>query len=248
MELRLSTLFVSDLHLDGAWPGAIRQFEEFLAGPASKAQALYILGDLFEAWVGDDDPDPARATVLAALRTLTQSGVPCYVMHGNRDFLLQSGFEARSGCQLLADPTIIDLGGRPTLLTHGDVLCTADVAYQRLRAVVRRSAWQRRFMALPLATRQGIAHLARAGSRAHTERTHEQIMDVADTAVQALMRQCGVHTLIHGHTHRPGVHRFTLDGSSAERLVLGAWYEQGSCLRFDQDGFELQTLARSGPE
>jgi UDP-2,3-diacylglucosamine hydrolase len=244
----LSTLFVSDLHLDGAWPGAILQFEQFLAGPASSAQALYILGDLFEAWVGDDDPDPARAAVLAALRSLTQGGVPCYVMHGNRDFLLQSGFEARSGCQLLADPTIIDLGGRPTLLTHGDVLCTADVAYQRLRSVVRRSTWQRRFMALPLATRQGLAQLARAGSRAHTERTHEQIMDVADTAVQALMRQCGVHTLIHGHTHRPGVHRFTLDGSSAERLVLGAWYEQGSCLRFDQDGFELQTLARNGPE
>jgi UDP-2,3-diacylglucosamine hydrolase len=244
----LSTLFVSDLHLDGAWPGAIRQFEQFLAGPARSAQALYILGDLFEAWVGDDDPDPARAAVLAALRTLTQSGVPCYAMHGNRDFLLQSGFEARSGCKLLADPTIIDLGGRLTLLTHGDVLCTADLAYQRLRSVVRRPAWQRRFMALPLATRQRLAQLARAGSRAHTGRMHEQIMDVADTAVEALMRQCGVHTLIHGHTHRPGVHRFTLDGSSAERLVLGAWYEQGSCLRFDQAGFELQTLARNGPE
>src|SRR5271155_25913 len=169
-ELRLSTLFVSDLHLDGAWPGAIRQFEQFLTGPARSAEALYILGDLFEAWVGDDDPDPARAAVLAALHALTQSGVPCYVMHGNRDFLLQSGFEARSGCQLLADPTIIELGGQRTLLTHGDVLCTADLAYQRLRSVVRRPAWQRRFMALPLSTRQGLAQLARAGSRAHTGR------------------------------------------------------------------------------
>ncbi|HEX9139383.1 MAG TPA: UDP-2,3-diacylglucosamine diphosphatase [Steroidobacteraceae bacterium] len=244
----MSTLFVSDLHLDGAWPGAIRQFERFLAGPAHSSQALYILGDLFEAWVGDDDPDPARAAVLASLHTLTQSGVPCYVMHGNRDFLLQSGFEARSGCQLLADPTIIELRGRRTLLTHGDVLCTADFAYQRLRSVVRRPAWQRRFMALPLATRQGLAQLARAGSRAHTGRMHVQIMDVAESSVQALMRECGVHTLIHGHTHRPGVHRFMLDGSNAERLVLGAWYEQGSCLRFDQDGFELQTLARDGPE
>lgn len=241
----MSTLFVSDLHLDGALPAAIEQFEAFARGPARGADALYILGDLFESWVGDDDDDDARARACTALRALTESGVPGYACHGNRDFLLAAGFEQRSGCRIMDDPTIIDLYGEQVLLTHGDLLCTGDLPYQRLRSVVRRPAWQRRFLRLPLATRRQLADAARSGSRAHTGMATPDIMDVSEPAVMAALRSAGVRRLIHGHTHRPGVHEFVLDGASAYRYVLGAWYEQGSCLRCSADGYELLTLPRT---
>jgi UDP-2,3-diacylglucosamine hydrolase len=241
-------LFVSDLHLDAAAPAAISQFIEFLSGPARACEALYVLGDLFEAWFGDDDLDPQRAVVCEALRQLTRSGVPCHVMHGNRDFLLGIGFEARTGCRLLADPTVIDLHGERVLLTHGDALCTADVAYQRLRATVRQPSWQRRFLRLSAATRSALAELARAGSRAHTGRVDERIMDVTPQAVIDAMRACGVRTLIHGHTHRPAVHRLEIDGANALRIVLGAWHDTGSYLRWGRNGYVLEYLARGGPE
>jgi UDP-2,3-diacylglucosamine hydrolase len=242
----MSTLFVSDLHLDSALPAAIAQFEAFARGQARGAEALYILGDLFESWVGDDDDDAGRARVCAALRELTAAGVACYACHGNRDFLLAAGFEQRSGCRVIDDPTIIDLYGERVLLTHGDLLCTGDHAYQRLRSVVRTAAWQRRFLRLPLATRRQLADAARAGSRAHTGMAAPEIMDVSEPAVMAALRAAGVRRMIHGHTHRPGVHEFGLDGASAHRYVLGAWYEQGSCLRCSTDGYELLTLPRSG--
>ncbi|HVN98980.1 MAG TPA: UDP-2,3-diacylglucosamine diphosphatase [Steroidobacteraceae bacterium] len=247
----MTTLFVSDLHLDAALPAAIGQFEEFLAGPAREAEALYILGDLFESWVGDDDDDAGRNQVCAALRALADAGVACYACHGNRDFLLGAGFEQRSGCRIIADPTIIDLYGERVLLTHGDALCTGDLPYQRLRSVVRTDSWQRRFLRLPLATRRLLAEAARAGSRAHTGMAAAEIMDASEAAVAAVLRACGVRTLIHGHTHRPGVHEFTLDGANARRYVLGAWYEQGSCLRCTPGRYELLSLPRSpagGPE
>lgn len=247
----MSTLFVSDLHLDAAHPAAIVQFEALLAGPARDADALYILGDLFETWVGDDDDDPERARVCAALLALSRTGVACHVCRGNRDFLLAAGFERRTGCRLLGDPTVVDLYGQRVLLTHGDALCTADTAYQRLRSVVRSAAWQRRFLRLPLPTRRLLADAARAGSRAHTGMVATEIMDASETAVADVLRACQVRTLIHGHTHRPGVHEFQLDGLPAQRIVLGAWYEQGSCLRWDHSGFDLRTLPREsggGPE
>jgi len=244
----LSTLFVSDLHLDAAFPAAVAQFDSFLQGPARAAEALYILGDLFETWVGDDDEDAERARVCAALRALSDAGVACHVCHGNRDFLLGSGFEQRTGCRLLADPTIIDLYGERVLLTHGDALCTADLSYQRLRSVVRDPAWQRRFLRLPLATRRALADEARAGSRAHTGLSAAGIMDASEEAVVRVMSRCGVRKLVHGHTHRPAVHELMLDGAGAQRIVLGAWYEQGSCLRWDARGYELLSLARGGPE
>lgn len=242
----MSTLFVSDLHLDAAFPAAISQFESFLQGPARSAAALYILGDLFETWVGDDDDDPQRGRVCAALRALSAAGVACHVCHGNRDFLLGAGFEQRTGCRILADPTVVDLYGEKVLLTHGDALCTADLAYQRLRSVVRSGDWQRRFMRLPLATRRLLADAARAGSRAHTGMVAADIMDASDEAIIDVLRACAVRTLIHGHTHRPGVHEFLVDGTTAHRIVLGAWYEQGSCLRWDQNGYELVALPRRG--
>jgi UDP-2,3-diacylglucosamine hydrolase len=240
----LTTLFVSDLHLDALAPAAGEQFRVFLAQRACAAEALYILGDLFETWVGDDDEDPYREQICAALAQLTAGGVPCYVMRGNRDFLLGSGFEARSGAHLIDDPLLIELNGEPVLLTHGDALCTADHAYQRLRAVVRRPIWQRRFLSLPLALRRSLAERARAGSRRHVTYTAAQIMDADEAAVLEVMRACEVKTLVHGHTHRPAVHALELDGVPARRIVLGAWHEHGSCLSWDASGFSLEELPR----
>ena len=238
----MSTLLVSDLHLDGALPDAIAQFESFLSGPVRAAEALYILGDLFESWVGDDDDDPDRARVCAALRALSNAGVACHVCHGNRDFLLATGFERRTGCRILADPTIVERYGERVLLTHGDALCIDDISYQRLRSTVRDRAWQRRFMRLSLATRRTLAEAARQGSRNHTGMVAADIMDANPNAIVNVLRACRVQTLVHGHTHRPGVHEFTVDGVPARRLVLGAWYEQGSYLRWDARGFEAVAL------
>jgi UDP-2,3-diacylglucosamine hydrolase len=240
----LNTLFISDLHLDGANPAAIAQFEAFLAGPARAAEALYILGDLFESWVGDDDDDPDRLRVCQALQQLSGAGIACHVCHGNRDFLLGAGFAERTGCRILTDPVIIERYGERVLLTHGDLLCTGDTSYQRLRSVVRDPGWQRRFLRLPLATRRMLADAARDGSRAHTGMVAADIMDASEAAVNDVLRACRLRTLIHGHTHRPGVHEFNLDGAPALRYVLGAWYEQGSYLRWDALGFELMTLPR----
>lgn len=241
----MSTLLVSDLHLDGALPAAIAEFESFLVGPARAVEALYILGDLFESWVGDDDDDPDRARVCTALRKLSETGVACHVCHGNRDFLLATGFERRTGCRILADPTIVERYGERVLLTHGDALCTDDTAYQRLRSTVRTAAWQRRFVRLSLATRRVLADAARAGSRNHTGMIAADIMDANQTAIVNVLRACQVRTLVHGHTHRPGVHAFTVDGTPAHRYVLGAWYEQGGYLRWDARGFEAVSLERS---
>jgi UDP-2,3-diacylglucosamine hydrolase len=240
----VTTLFVSDLHLDALEPAAGEQFLQFLRLRAPACEALYILGDLFEAWIGDDDQDPHRALICQALRDLSTHGVPCYVMHGNRDFLLQQGFEQRSGARLLADPIIVDLYGERVLLTHGDALCTADRSYQLLRGLVRNPDWQRRFLRLPFKVRRTLAEQARAGSRRHTEHTAAGIMDVDDDAVLAAMRACGVRSMIHGHTHRPGIHHFELDGAPARRIVLGAWHDQGSCLSWGREGLRLEELPR----
>jgi UDP-2,3-diacylglucosamine hydrolase len=243
----VSTLFVSDLHLDAAYPDAARQFIALLRGEARTADALYILGDLFEDWVGDDEVDAHRTAIGIELRALGDSGVPCFVMHGNRDFLLGGQFAAQTGCQLLTDPTIVELVGERVLLTHGDALCTDDHSYQKLRVNVRRPAWQRRFLRLSLATRRVVAGAARAGSQKHTQRSVPQIMDAAPAAVAAAMRACGVSKIIHGHTHRPAIHQFVLNGTPATRVVLGAWYEQGSLLRVSAAGYELASLPRVTP-
>ena len=240
----MSTLFISDLHLDAADPQAGEQFMEFLAMRSVVADALYILGDLFEAWVGDDDQDPGNERVCRALRALTAGGVACFALHGNRDFLLGTGFCERSGCQLLPDPVIAQLDGERVLITHGDALCTDDHAYQELRSIVRAPAWQRRFLALPRTHREQLADEVRAGSRRHTSRTVPNIMDVNAQAVSAAFRATGVRRMVHGHTHRPGVHDIELDGEPAQRIVLGAWYEQGSVLRYERGRYQLRALPR----
>jgi UDP-2,3-diacylglucosamine hydrolase len=240
----MARLFVSDVHLDVSAPRASEQFLEFLATEAAGAEAFYILGDLFEAWVGDDDADPDKARICAGLRALSERGVPCFVMHGNRDFLLGADFCKRSGCRPLPDPVVARLDGEDVLLTHGDALCTDDHPYQELRSVVRQSTWQARFLALPRERRELLANEARAGSRRHTSRTVPTIMDVNAASVAAAFRATGVRRMIHGHTHRPAVHDEVVDGVAVHRIVLGAWYEQGSYLRQEGGSFTLHELPR----
>jgi UDP-2,3-diacylglucosamine hydrolase len=226
----MTTLFISDLHLDEARPAIIEEFQRFLRDDARAADALYILGDLFESWVGDDDDSALATSVAVALHDLRQRGVPLYFMHGNRDFLLGADYARRAGLLLLSDPQVITLGGERTLIMHGDTLCTDDVEYQKFRALVRDPSWQRQFLAQPLDQRRAFAAKARAESRSHTASAKAEIMDVNSSAVAAAMRSHGVRRLIHGHTHRPAMHKFDLDGRAAERIVLGDWYEQASVL------------------
>jgi UDP-2,3-diacylglucosamine hydrolase len=240
----MARLFVSDVHLDAEAPQAIEQFLAFLGAEGARAEALYILGDLFEAWVGDDDRDPEKERVCAGLRSLAERGVACFALHGNRDFLLGPGFSERSGCRLLPDPVVAEFEGERVLLTHGDALCTDDHSYQELRSMVRQRTWQQRFLALPLAHRELLADEVRAGSRRHMARTVPYIMDVNQSAVAAALRAAHARRVIHGHTHRPGVHDFQLDGAAAQRIVLGAWYEEGSYLRYERGGYELRELPR----
>jgi UDP-2,3-diacylglucosamine hydrolase len=240
------SLFASDLHLESATPWAIDAFLAFLDGPARAAISLYLLGDIFEAWVGDDDDDPDYIRACDGLKRLAGSGVAVYAMHGNRDFLLGHEFERRTGAKLLPDPVVVDLHGVPSLLSHGDVFCTEDSQYQQLRSIVRQRSWQRRFLGLPLATRRLLANAARAGSRAHNERTAPTIMDVNPDAVSRAMRATAARRLIHGHTHRPAVHRFELDGNAVERIVLAPWYETASCARIDAHGVRQIPLPRQG--
>jgi UDP-2,3-diacylglucosamine hydrolase len=240
----MSRLFVSDVHLDAAAPEASEQFLDFLRTHAADAEALYILGDLFETWVGDDDPDPAKERIRAGLRALTSNGVGCFILHGNRDFLIGRDFCRDTGSRLLADPIVLDLEGERVLLTHGDALCTDDHSYQELRSTVRTPDWQRRFLALPLADRELIANQARAGSKEHVSRTIPNIMDVNDDAVSTAYRATRVRRIIHGHTHRPGIHDTAIEGEPAQRMVLGAWYEQGSYIQYENGRFELRSLPR----
>lgn len=237
------TLLISDLHLCAERPAITALFLEFLRTEARAGQALYILGDLFEFWAGDEvvELEEFRPTV-EGLRALSASGVPVYVMHGNRDFLVGAGFERASGCRLLPDPTRIDLYGKPVLLMHGDSLCTRDTEYMAFRAIVRDLKWQRDFLAKSLAERETIIREYRKISMANTAAKKPEIMDVTQDAVEETMRTYRVRHLIHGHTHRPAVHSFILDGAPATRTVLGDWYEQGSVLRAVPGGQTLENL------
>lgn len=244
----MTTLFISDLHLDGARPDVTTQFIDFLQHAASQAQHLYILGDLFEAWLGDDDTAPDKLLVRDALRTLTRSGVQCSIMHGNRDFLIGRQFTAATGTELIEDGTVVDLYGRKVLLMHGDTLCTDDHAYQRLRRIVRNRFVQWSLRRLSLRQRQRLAASMRAGSKAHidsVDRSAPYIMDVNQQAVIDVMRKHRVECLIHGHTHRPAVHTLEVAGHQATRIVLGDWYEQGSVLRWTTRGYELVDMKRT---
>lgn len=237
-----NTLLISDLHLCAERPAVTDLFLRFLERDAAECDTLYILGDLFEAWLGDDDTCAENARIVAGLRRLTRDGVPVYIMHGNRDFLIGAEFERLSGCTLLADPSVIDLYGERTLLMHGDTLCTLDTEYQRMRTQLRNPDWQRALLALPLAQRAALAQQYRAQSREKTRVKSEYIMDVEQRTVEDVMRDHHVKRLIHGHTHRPALHEFTIDGHTVQRMVLGDWYEQGSVLRCSAAGCVLDAL------
>lgn len=240
----MTTLFISDLHLDPDSPAIARQFLAFLDGEARSAEALYILGDLFEVWLGDDDPDPAAREIVAALRRLSDSGVPCFVMHGNRDFLIGRRFCEETGARLIDDSTVIEVQGERVLLMHGDVLCTDDTSYQRLRRIMRNPIVQWVVRRLSLARRRALASRMREGSRMHTGTAAPEIMDVNAGAVADAFRASGVRTMIHGHTHRPAVHELFVDGKPVRRIVLGDWHAQGSVLAWSPTGFELRQLPR----
>ncbi len=241
---RRTTLLLSDLHLDPSQPGITEQLIALLRGEARTASAVYILGDLFEAWLGDDDPDPLARSIVQELRALRDTGVPVYFMHGNRDFLIGKRFAEETGCKLLDDGTVVDLHGELVLLMHGDVLCTADTSYQRLRRILRNPATLFVLRHLGLDTRRKLGRKLRAGSQQHVGSTAAEIMDVTPAEVVRAMQRAGVHTLVHGHTHRPAIHALTVDGAPARRIVLGDWHAQGSVLEWSDAGVELRTLKR----
>jgi UDP-2,3-diacylglucosamine hydrolase len=227
----VSALFISDLHLTEERPAANEQFVDFLEGTARRARALYILGDFFEYWIGDDDLEaPFNAIMAGLLRSLTRGGVALYLMHGNRDFLIGERFCAATGAELLADPTVHEIEGVKTLLAHGDTFCTDDADYQNWRSIARSAQWQREFLAKTRAERRSMILGLREKSKAVIQAKPAEIMDVNEAAVAQALREHGVTRLVHGHTHRPGRHALTVDGRPAERWVLPDWYGPGGYL------------------
>lgn len=235
----MSVLFISDLHLEVERPDIAWAFLHFLQTRASHAEALYILGDFFEVWVGDDAMDEFQRSIAQALRQLADSGTRIFLMHGNRDFMLGKRFCREAGCTLLREGSVIELNGEPILLLHGDSLCTRDESYQRLRKRLRNplSLWLLRN--LPLATRHKLARKLRDASRMRTREKAAEIIDVTPEVVPQVMAERGVRTLIHGHTHRPAVHKLLVDGQDAQRIVLGDWDRQGWALEVDAQGYHL---------
>ena len=240
----MTTLFISDLHLQGRQPEIGEQFLGFLEGEAADADALYILGDLFESWVGDDDPNPHYALMKTAIRKLVESGVPVFFMHGNRDFMIGEQFAKETGVVILDDPETIEIFGARVLLSHGDALCIDDVQYQEVRRMTRDPAWQAMMRAKPLAERMAMVEQAREQSRQYNIAVDDDIMDVNQDAVVGTFRERGVDILLHGHTHRPDVHELRLEHRTVRRIVLGDWYEQGSVVRWDEDGPRLESIPR----
>jgi len=239
----MPTLFVSDVHLSAARPALVTRFLRFLEEEARAADALYILGDLFDMWLGDDDPDPLNRRIIAALSALTAAGVPVSVMHGNRDFVLGPRFARETGARLLADPAVVHLCGTPTLLTHGDTLCTDDIGYQRARARYRQPWLLALGLATPRALRAAIGRRLRANSERTKQGLAAAIMDVNPQAVEAVLRAHNCQRMIHGHTHRPARHEHLVDGRRCERWVLADWYRAGSYLRCDDRGCAAVALS-----
>jgi len=240
----MTILFISDLHLELDQPAIGEQFLDFLGDEALEAETLYILGDLFDVWLGDDDPNPYNADMKGALRNLVDADIPVRFMHGNRDFMIGQAFADETGVSLLGDPEIVYLYGRKVLLCHGDSLCTDDSHYQQIRTMTRNPDWQAMMLTKSIEERIAFAVEARQESIARGESISDEIMDVNQGAVEAAMREHGVDMMLHGHTHRPAVHEFQLDDKPATRIVLGDWYEQGSVVRWDESGPHLETLQR----
>jgi len=231
-------LLISDLHLEEKRPDITRAFLHFLATRARQAEALYILGDFFEVWIGDDAMTPFQQSIADALRALSERGTRIYLMHGNRDFMLGKGFCRAAGCTLLGDPSVVELGGERVLLMHGDSLCTRDEGYMRLRRLLRNPLSLFILRHLPLSTRRKLARKLRNESRAQTRMKASDIIDVTPELIPRVLAEHGVRTLIHGHTHRPATHELEVDGRPAQRIVLGDWDQQGWALQVDESGFQ----------
>lgn len=240
----MTTLFVSDLHLEADRPEIADQFLRFLETEALNSDGLYILGDLFESWVGDDDPNEHYAWIKQGLRKLSNKKIPVLFMHGNRDFMIGEGFAAETGAKILADPHIAHIHGEDVLLSHGDAYCTDDAEYQAIRKMTRDPEWQALMLSKSLEERLAFAAEARAASLVHSEKIDQSIADVNPGAIEAAFREAGVSLMLHGHTHRPAVHDIDIDGRAATRIVLGDWYEQGSVVRWDDDGPVLCAIRR----
>jgi UDP-2,3-diacylglucosamine hydrolase len=239
----MATLFISDLHLEESHPAPTASLLDFLAGPARTADSVYILGDLFEYWIGDDALSAMARQVSQATSALSSTGVSCYFLHGNRDFLLGDDYASLAGLELLSDTTVVDLYGTLTLLLHGDTLCTDDKEYQAFRQQSRDPQWQARILALSVEERLQLAGTARDTSMAHTGSTSMDIMDVNDAAVRTAFQEYGVKRMIHGHTHRPAFHKYRLnDDSEAERIVLADWHKAGSYLSVSANHTEVVEL------
>ena len=234
----MTTLFISDLNLEESRPDITGAFLGFLKTHAMGVEQLYILGDFFEAWIGDDERTPLQEQVAAALREVRDSGTEIFLMHGNRDFLIGNDYCERAGATLLDDPTVIDLYGTPALLMHGDSLCTRDEGYMRLRRWLRNPVSLFILHHLPLAKRQQLAQKLRSSSKQQTRMKASDIVDVTPDEVVNIMQRHRVRTLIHGHTHRPAIHTLEVDGQPARRIVLGDWDRQGWALQVDQSGFD----------
>ncbi len=230
------TLFISDLHLSEEYPDTVKIFLNFLKTQARDADALYILGDFFEVWIGDDDQTVFNTQIIQALREFTRTGIPTFFMHGNRDFLIGKHFAKTTGIQLLKEPTIVELYNKPVLLLHGDSLCTLDIKHQKSRKIMHNRFCQKLALMLPLRVRRHYANRLRGVSRNNKNNLAANIMDVIPEEVLRVMKKSNVNTLIHGHTHRPDIHKFSINHQEAQRIVLGAWHHQGSYLQVDEGG------------
>ena len=239
----MATLLISDLHLQEERPDITRAFLHFLATRARQADALYILGDFFEAWVGDDGMSVYQQSIARALRELTDSGTRLYLMHGNRDFLIGKQFCRETGAELLNDPCLVTLEGKRVLLMHGDSLCTQDLAYMKLRRWLRHPLTLFILRHLPLSTRFKLARKLRSESKAQTRMKAAEIIDVTPELIPQVLAQHGVTTLIHGHTHRPATHDLRVNGQPARRIVLGDWDACGWALQIDENGFQQAPFA-----
>jgi UDP-2,3-diacylglucosamine hydrolase len=240
----MTTLFISDLHLDPTRPAVTQAFFSMLENQASSADAIYILGDFFEAWIGDDDDAELNLSVITALKKLSDSGVKIYLMHGNRDFLIGEDFCQQSGCQLLPDPSVVNLYGQQVLLMHGDSLCVDDIEYMKFRAQCRNPEWQAPLLAMSLEQRRMVSQQLRAQSKEANSNKAEDIMDVNADEVLKVLAEHQVDVLIHGHTHRPAIHSIETNNGEAQRIVLGDWDSHGWILSYQPDNnFQLDKFA-----
>ena len=237
------TLFVSDIHLDQKRSAVVDLFDDFLKNRAYQADALYILGDLFEYWIGDDADYPHYTKIFNSLKRLSENNIPVYFQHGNRDFLVQKEFCKLTGITILPEEYIANIYGQKILLMHGDTLCTDDVEYQQFRKKTHNKTLQWIVLHLPVRIRQSIANHLRDTSAQAISNKSAEIMDANQLTIEQTMQKHQTKTLVHGHTHRPGIHEFTKDSSTYQRIVLGDWYTQGSVLSFTKENYQLETIS-----